>query len=113
MRQVTLLLAFPSKQAYVTGHDRQRNLQQLSEIALHTGWQSVVPADSFCTGILLLELSRSHVRQAPSRTLRQAFSEHGIALMAYEQGTVRLSMSAVEFRSDQYRQLETALRSVA
>lgn len=71
---------------------RRANASLLAEASGGTGWQPLVPANAFRSGILLLQAESKHIRRAPAETTRVQFQEHGIALTSYENGIVRLSM---------------------
>lgn len=92
---------------------RRKNLVQAAEIASESGWKTLMPPESFRTGILLLQAERSETRQRCSRELRQSFAERGVALTAYDEGQIRLSMPASPWQSSQMDILKGALQAVA
>ncbi len=92
---------------------RQKNLAQATLVAESCGWRSLMPAEPFRTGILLLQAEREATRSLPAEAVRGAFAEKGIALTAYDAGTIRLSMPAAEWQPEEIDQVGRALRSVA
>ena len=80
---------------------------------MNSHWQPVSVADAFQSGILVLQSDSHSIRSSRPTALREAFSEQGVALSAYESGFVRLSMPTEPFTSQDLARLETAIRSVA
>jgi hypothetical protein len=92
---------------------RQRNMAEATAVAESCGWRSLLPAEPFRTGILLLQAEREATRSLPPQALRGAFADNGIALTVYDGGTIRLSMPAAEWQPKEIDQLGSALRTVA
>lgn len=92
---------------------RRANLVETAELAAASGWMPVQPAETFRTGILLLQAERDKTRVEPADELREAFADNGVALTAYDGGFARLSMPATRWRPQDIDLLGTALRSVA
>ena len=92
---------------------RHKNLAQATAVAESCGWRSLLPAEPFRTGILLLQAESEATRSRPADALRGAFAEHGIALTAYEGGSIRLSMPAAEWKPEDIDRLGGALQAVA
>lgn len=92
---------------------RTKNALQAASIAASCGWQSLLPAEPFRTGILLLQAEREVTRHRSPVELREAFANNGVALTSYDDGIVRLSSPAVEWQPQEIDRLQLALRSVA
>lgn len=98
-----------------TGHfsERLRNAQHVAADADAAGWRARCPHWSLQSGILLLQARDARTRSIPPDVLRSAFHQHGIALTAYEDGQVRLSMPATQLDPDEFEIIKNALRQVA
>ena len=92
---------------------RQANLTQAASVAEACGWQPVLSAEPFRTGILLMQAERDATRDLSPVELRSEFAKHGVAVTTYKRGFVRLSMPAADWRAGELDQLRTALRGVA
>jgi selenocysteine lyase/cysteine desulfurase len=92
---------------------RRKNLVVAAEAAKPCGWNPLLPASPFQTGILLLQAQRESLRNATAPQLRKAFAGNGIALTAYDGGVVRLSMPTAEWQPDEIHHLQSALQAVA
>lgn len=92
---------------------RQENLSQAASVAESCGWKSIVPAKPFRTGILLLQAERELTRRQGANKLRKAFASKGVALTAYDQGVVRLSMPPAAWQPPEIEKLRQALHAVA
>ncbi len=90
---------------------RRHNLLQAADLGQACGWRSLLPADPFRTGILLLQPERAIRRNQSPQELRRNFAEHGVALTAYDAGVIRLSMPAREWQPAELSQLRAALRA--
>ncbi len=92
---------------------RLRNLTVATDLAAATGWRALLPGSTLRTGILLLQAERSRVRQLPAQEMRSAFYGRGVALTAYDDGLIRLSVPEAPWQPGEVEQLQTALRAVA
>jgi hypothetical protein len=92
---------------------RLQNAGELTGMVQAAGWRPLLPAESLRTGILLLQAERGATRKKPGQDLRAAFCEQGVALTAYEDGLVRLSMPNCGWRAGEINHLHDALRSIA
>ncbi len=92
---------------------RQEQARQLADLARALGWKSLLPAEPFQTGILLLQAERAITRTQTPEVLREQFAERGIALTAYPGGAIRLSMAATKWEADEWDQLSASLCAVA
>jgi selenocysteine lyase/cysteine desulfurase len=92
---------------------RTRNAFQAAALAESCGWHSILPAEPFRTGILLLQAEREVTRSRSPQELRGAFAAHGVALTSYAGGVIRLSAPAAEWEPREIDQLRFALQSVA
>lgn len=90
---------------------RQANMVAASSLATGSGWQPLLPADPFRTGIMLVQAEK--VRQHSADELRERFACQGVAITAYDQGIARLSMPAEPWHQSQLTRLDSGLRSVA
>jgi len=89
---------------------RLRNLDAVAEAASAAGWEPQVPHSSLRGGILLLQAPSAAVRSASLQSLRTRFHESNVALTAYEQGRIRLSMPAASLESTELDWLRAALQ---
>lgn len=92
---------------------RYHNLDVAASLAQDRGWQPLLPASPFRTGIALLRAEREKTRRLSAVALREAFASHGVALTAYEHGLVRLSMPATQWQPDNLDRLDRVLQAVA
>ncbi len=92
---------------------RQRNLKVLASAAAACGWVPRLASVSFQTGILLLQGERKKVRDKSAGALRETFARNGVALTAYDNGLVRLSMPAEGWQPGEIDHLSAVLRAVA
>lgn len=93
--------------------DRLENAQIVAALVDSEGWHSQSPHPSLQSGILLLQAQNVHTRSLPAEMLRSAFHQHRVALTAYEQGIVRLSMPATRLSPEELEIIREALRQVA
>lgn len=91
---------------------RQDNLITAALLAESCGWQARLPTEPFRSGILLLQAERASIRRKTPSEIRGAFSKKGVALTAYNNGFVRLSMPPSEWQSKELDRLRDALRLV-
>jgi hypothetical protein len=80
-------------------------------VASVSGWQPLLPPPTFRTGILLLQAERQQKRGQSAEELRQAFSERGVALTAYDGGVARLSMPGEGWQPGELEHLQAALQA--
>lgn len=92
---------------------RQANVLEASLLAADCGWEPLVPAEHFRTGILLLQAEREKTRQHSADHLRDAFAAGGVAVTAYDRGIARLSMPGAEWNPHDTIHLCDVLRFVA
>jgi hypothetical protein len=92
---------------------RLESLETATKVAAASGWRPLLPPPAFRTGILLLQAERVKKRESTAAELRQAFSERGIALTAYDGGFVRLSMPAEAWRPGELDHLRVALQAAS
>ena len=92
---------------------RLDNLSVAVEAVLDCGWRPLLPSTGLRTGILLLQAAGTAVQRVPAGALRQAFAEHGVALTAYDEGLIRLSMPATSWPAGVIEHLRSTLRLVA
>ena len=92
---------------------RLRNVSVAAELGMAAGWRPLLPPPASRTGIPLLEAEREKARQARPDEVRSAFYGRGIALTAYEEGRIRLSMPARPWRTGEAEHLASALRAAA
>ncbi|HUQ71444.1 MAG TPA: aminotransferase class V-fold PLP-dependent enzyme [Planctomycetaceae bacterium] len=96
-----------------TLHLRQEQARQAAALAPAIGWDSLMPAEPFQTGILLLQADRSSTRAQTPAVLRERFAAQGVALSAYQDGAIRLSMTGDRWQPGELDTLADALRAVA
>jgi len=101
--------ALPSRKEHDAA--QHQNAENAIDVAQRAGWTPLVPAAGCQSGIVLLEPSRSTTRNATSEQLRTYFHERGIALTAYENGRIRVSVPRTPFRHRDLRRLRRALLS--
>jgi hypothetical protein len=92
---------------------RLANLRAVAALAPSCGWQPHVVAPEFRTGILLLQAEGSLLRSLSSEALRQRFGEQGVAVTAYQDGLIRLSMPETNWREEELSHLQDSLRGTA
>lgn len=90
-------------------NQRIENANRLFGLAGDVGWQPLCPDDSLRTGIALLTPTNSEVTSVSPNVLRHAFHRMGVALTAYQQGLIRLSMPSGSWSEGQLDTLATAL----
>jgi len=76
----------------VEHHDRLRNANVVHEIASRAGSRTCRPSPSLRSGIVMIKPPREGVRRQSLRQRWQAFQSRNIALTAYPNGALRLSM---------------------
>jgi hypothetical protein len=91
---------------------RRANLDSVAETAFTRGWRPLIPAEPFRTGIMLLQASGSEARSLGSAAMRNAFADRGVAITAYDEGIIRLSMPSIAWSSADTDTLDSALRSI-
>ncbi|MBX9625664.1 MAG: hypothetical protein K2X82_17820 [Gemmataceae bacterium] len=101
--------------AWTTGGSAGRadNHRAVAELAPALGWQPVLLDPGFRSGILLLRPDRPHLAAAGGEELRSRFLDVGLALTAYDGGTVRLSLPDTPLGSDTISVVRSALGRVA
>jgi len=93
------------------GAAQLQNSQHVIDVARHGGWTPLVPPADCRSGILVLEQRQSHDQFPTPDQLRARFHEFGIALTAYENGRIRLSVPRTPLPPRDVRQLRRALQS--
>jgi hypothetical protein len=91
---------------------RLDNADQVVTRAAATCWQPQEPDASLRTGIVLLKHAPTRGAVRSGETYRRAFQRRGVALSAYDNGLLRLSMPAQPLSGTQLSLLEGALQSV-
>jgi hypothetical protein len=99
----------PGKQLAI----RLANLDAVADVAPGCGWQPRLFARDFQTAILLLQAQSKEQQQLSPEALRHRFSQHGVAVTAYDQGVVRLSMPQMPWQSDELAYLQDTFRALA
>jgi len=92
---------------------RLANASAVAAVASSAGWRPLVPTEGFRTGILLLQAERDRTRKMSAGALREAFCEQGVALTAYDDGIVRLSIPGGSWQPSEINHLQAALLSLA
>lgn len=92
---------------------RRQNLIEAAVLGQACGWQPLLPADPFQTGILLLQPERTSRRNQSPQELRRNFAEQGVALTTYDAGVIRLSMPPAIWQPADLQHLGNALRDTA
>ena len=87
--------------------------KQLESAAEGTHWQPLVPHEAFRSGMLLLRGASTKVRSLTPAAIRQRFQDHGVALSAYSDGTIRLSAPPGALTSADLANLHSALHECA
>jgi selenocysteine lyase/cysteine desulfurase len=93
--------------------NRMRNREAAASTLLGVGWEPLLAAREFRSGILLVRAERPKIQAADSDSLRAALREAGIAATTYPGGLVRLSMPPDPWRSTELYHLRRAFKSLA
>ena len=91
---------------------RADNHRAVAELAPAVGWRPVLPDPGFRSGILLLRPDRLDPTTVRGEELRSRFLDVGVALTAYDGGTVRLSLPDVPLGPDTIAVVRSALGRV-
>ncbi|HLN33193.1 MAG TPA: aminotransferase class V-fold PLP-dependent enzyme [Gemmataceae bacterium] len=83
-----------------------------ADVARVSGWYPLRPEASFRSGILLLEAEKAATKLASAEALRSGFYEKGIALTAYDNGIIRLSVPEHGWKPGDLDRLGGALQSI-
>jgi selenocysteine lyase/cysteine desulfurase len=92
---------------------RLANLGAVAAVAPGCGWRPRAVPTEFRTGILLLQTEKEEGRLLSPDALRCRFSEQGVAVTAYEDGVIRLSMPETAWKADEFAHLQNTLRTTA
>ena len=92
---------------------RLHNAQLVESLAPETGWVPKRPRLEFHSGIIMLQSKFDHVRKRDPSSLRSVLQSHGVAVSAYNQGKIRLSMPAKSFQQSELDQLANALTATS
>ena len=92
---------------------RLTNAADLAHAIVGSGWTPILPHRDFRSGILLLQGIGSATRSKSPQALRHFCLTHGIAITAYDDGLIRLSMPSRYWRVDEFSQICTVLQSAA
>lgn len=92
---------------------RMRNLEATAATLLGVGWDPLLGAREFRSGILLVRAERPKIRAADSDSLRAALREAGIAATTYPGGLVRLSMPSDSWQPGELDHLRRAFKRLA
>lgn len=84
------------------------NADRLADVAPEAGWQPARPALPMQSGILLLDPRRQDTRIAPPNVVRERFLASGVALTAYDGGTIRASLPERPFAGSELDLLQRA-----
>ena len=86
------------------------NAGALTAAAARTGWRPLVVDRSLRSGILLLEAENAEVQPALPDLLRSKFQRRGLALTAYPNGVIRISLPSAPWEDADLDQIRSALR---
>jgi hypothetical protein len=92
---------------------RLANATAAGQVAGPTGWEPLLPEDSFRSGILLLQGQDQEVRAAPAEELRAGFQQYGVAVTTYPGGLARLSLPPRPWKGKELDRLRAVLQSCA
>lgn len=90
---------------------RQLNAEQVAECLADTAWRPIRLDESVRSGILLARSEEGSPVVVEPEKMQANFRKQGVALTAYPDGLLRLSMPSQKFESNQIQRLTTALRS--
>lgn len=107
---VDAIVRTPASQVFAT---RLANVETVAEASKNTGWQPLFLHPSLRSGIVLLQAQSSQTRSASPDAIRAAFQHRGIALTAYHDGVIRLSIPHTPWKPYQTDLLRSALRHCA
>ena len=93
--------------------ERMANAVALAEATERTSWRPAMPGPRLRSGILMLRNRTARVEEAPADRVREAFHRRGVALSAYQDGLIRLSMPQTHWLDDDLDHLRTALKKVS
>jgi hypothetical protein len=92
---------------------RRKNGDAAAKTASHAGWKPCRPDKSLESGILLVKATTDRAMKLEPDQCRAEFQQHGVALTAYDEGLLRLSMPAHPITTSDLDLLRTSLISVA
>lgn len=92
--------------------NRLANWQAVSAAAERSGWRPITPSPSLRSGIIMLRPENSALGRQRPEVVKEAFRDQGVALSAYPDGLVRLSMPPAVWADHELAQLGDALRTV-
>jgi selenocysteine lyase/cysteine desulfurase len=92
---------------------RLANLEATAEAASMASWAPLLADPALRSGILLLRAEREETREAAPEQVREAFGREGIALTAYREGLVRVSMPDDPWGPGDLDCLAAAFRKIA
>ena len=105
------ILDLPSHCKQIAEHRKQlKNVDTLSQSSMSAGWQALLPHRDFRSGILLVRAVRHAIRKMLPSAVSQLFQVRGIAITAYDDGVIRLSVPRHIWQDDEYHWLCTALQ---
>ncbi len=90
--------------------ERMANSVALAEATVGTGWRPLIPGLHLRSGILMLRNEDAGAGEAPADRVRAAFQRRGVALSAYGDGLIRLSMPHTHWLDDDLDQIRSALK---
>ncbi|MBY0512346.1 MAG: aminotransferase class V-fold PLP-dependent enzyme [Gemmataceae bacterium] len=92
---------------------RMRNLEAAAAALVGVGWNPLLAAREFRSGILLVRAEGPRIQAADSDSLRAALREAGVAATTYPGGLVRLSMPSDSWRPGELDHLGRAFKLLA
>jgi len=85
------------------------NADRVADQTPGVGWRPSRPTLAMQSGVLLLKPRYQHSQQVPVERVRERFLTAGVALTAYEDGTIRASLPDQPFAADELGLLQAAL----
>ncbi len=89
-----------------------RNAERLIPIAQQFGWSALEPASDVRSGILLLQANSASWRRLAPQEWRERFHQVGMAVTAYRQGIVRISLPCETWTDEIDSQLHHAFQAL-
>jgi hypothetical protein len=89
------------------------NGEEVANIADRTGWTMLAPARCLRSGIVLLQGNSQGIRRVSPQALRRWFHDDRVALTAYRDGIVRISLTDCEWTEDARERFEQVLHQNA
>lgn len=105
---ITANAAIRSTYDQIAGESLEENRCVIADLAAGAGWRLFHPHSEFSSRIMLLKSSSSQTQNLKPDALCRKFLEHGVALTAYRQGLVRISLPTKEFDESELALLKQA-----